>query len=452
MTDDVRRVVRPLPALLRPTCLDDIVGHENLLGPYGPIRRMLEGGRPASMILWGPPGSGKTTLGFLFGRQEGFRFHAISAVFSGVKDLREAFQEAETAQLNGLRTILFIDEIHRFHKGQQDALLPVVERGDVILIGATTENPSFALNNALLSRLQVFRLEALTDLDLARLLDRALPYLSRVSHGSSEPNTIVPVILDQEARTLIIRRADGDGRRLIGCIEAIREHLADSEPTETRPRTLTGSDLEPILQAKVHLYDRDQDQHYDLISALHKSVRGSDPDASLYWAARMLEAGEDPRYLARRLLRMAWEDVGLAEPNTPMRALAAWETYERLGSPEGELAILGLVVQLALAEKSNAVYLAAKAAQNLARSTGSLPPPNHIVNAPTRLMKRMGKGKGYLYDHDQPQRFSGQNYFPDGMDRPNLYQPTDSGMEKRYADRLGRFSRLRKENKEHKAE
>ncbi|WP_040507343.1 replication-associated recombination protein A [Gluconobacter morbifer] len=403
---------QPLADRLRPRALEEVVGQDHLLGPEGTLTRMLARGTLSSLILWGGPGCGKTTIARLLAGRANLYFAQISAVFSGVSDLRKAFDEADRRQdATGKGTLLFVDEIHRFNRAQQDSFLPYVERGTVVLVGATTENPSFALNAALLSRCQVLVLNRLDDASLEKLLERAEQLI-----GHRLP-------LDPEARASLRAMADGDGRYLLNMVE----QLVVLEPG----RILTSKDLAAILSRRAILYDRDREEHYNLISALHKSLRGSDPDAGLYWFARMLEGGEDPRYIARRLTRFAAEDVGQADPTALPLAVAAWETYERLGSPEGELALAQLVVHLATAPKSNAVYVAYKAARRLARDTGSLMPPSHILNAPTNLMKDIGYGKGYEYDHDTEEGFSGQNYFPDGMPRATLYQPTDRGHEGR---------------------
>ncbi len=414
---------RPLADRLRPTRLSELVGQDRLLGEGAPLARMLARRRLASMILWGPPGSGKTTLARLLAGELDEPMIELSAVMSGVADLRKAFQEARRLRARGRRPILFIDEIHRFNRAQQDGLLHEVEDGTVTLIGATTENPSFALNPALVSRCHVLVLERLSEEALTILLERAE---RAVGH---------PLPLGEEARGRLVELADGDGRYLLNMVES----LADLPPD----REIDLAELAELLQKRMPIYDRAYEAHFNLVSALHKSVRGSDPDAALYWLCRMLEGGEDPRYLARRLIRIAYEDVGLADPDAALHAIAAAETFERLGSPEGELALVQATIYLALAPKSNAAHLAEKAARKAAREHGSLMPPPHILNAPTRLMKELGYGEGYVYDHDAPDRFSGQNYFPEGVARERYYAPTGEGAEKRLKARLEALERLR---------
>ncbi len=417
-------VNRPLADRLRPAALEDVVGQDHLLGPDGTLTRMLARGSLASLILWGPPGVGKTTIARLLADAAGLAFVQLSAVFSGVADLKRAFEDAGKRRRGGQGTLLFVDEIHRFNRAQQDGFLPVVENGTVTLIGATTENPSFALNGALLSRCQVMVLKRLDDAALDRLLQRAEQDLGRA------------LPLSDEAEGVLRAMADGDGRYFLNMIEQIAALPPDSP-------VLQAAELSDLLSKRAALYDKDREEHYNLISALHKSLRGSDPDAALYWFARMLNGGEDPRYIARRLVRFAAEDIGMADPNALTQALAGWETYERLGSPEGELAIAQVVIYLGTAPKSNAVYTAFGAARAAAKATGSLMPPPHILNAPTRLMKQLGYGAGYEYDHGAEDAFSGQNYFPDGMQRVDLYQPRDRGFEREIGKRLEYWAGLR---------
>lgn len=414
---------RPLADRLRPLRLSEVVGQDHLLGPDGPVGAMLRAGRLSSLILWGPPGVGKTTIARLLAQETDLRFEQISAIFTGVPELRKVFEAARLARRQGRGTLLFVDEIHRFNKAQQDGFLPVMEDGTIILVGATTENPSFELNAALLSRAQVVTLRRLDPADLERLAQRAEKALGH------------PLPLLPEAREALIAMADGDGRALLNLIEQIDGWQAK--------QPLDAAALSARLRRRAALYDKSGDGHYNLISALHKSVRGSDPDAALYWFARMLEGGEDPRYLARRITRMAVEDIGLADPQAQALCLTAWETYERLGSPEGELALAQAVVHLALAPKSNATYVAYKAAREAARRTGSLAPPAHILNAPTRLMKEQGYGAGYEYDHDAEDAFSGQDYFPEGMKRGVYYVPVDRGFERELRKRVEFFAGLR---------
>ncbi|MCC0069416.1 MAG: replication-associated recombination protein A [Rhodobacteraceae bacterium] len=416
---------RPLADRLRPRALAEVIGQDKVLSPEGPLGAMLAAGSLSSLILWGPPGVGKTTIARLLADATDLAFVQISAIFTGVPDLRKVFEAAKLRRAQGRGTLLFVDEIHRFNKAQQDGFLPHMEDGTIVLVGATTENPSFELNAALLSRAQVIVLERLSPADLERLAQRAEKEL-----GHALP-------LTGDARAALIEMADGDGRALLNLIEQVAAWKLSTP--------ITTEALASRLMRRAAKYDKSGDEHYNLISALHKSVRGSDPDAALYWFARMLEGGEDPRFLARRLTRMAVEDIGLADPQAQSLCLHAWEVYERLGSPEGELALAQAVTYLALAPKSNAGYVAYKAARDLARKTGSEPPPKHILNAPTRLMKDQGYGAGYAYDHDAEDAFSGQNYFPDAMKRPLLYQPVERGYERELKKRLDWFAKLRAE-------
>jgi len=417
--------MRPLADRLRPVTLSQVSGQDHLVGPDGTLTRMLARGSLPSLILWGPPGVGKTTIARLLAAESGLHFVQLSAVFSGVADLKRVFEEARARRANGQITLLFVDEIHRFNRAQQDGFLPVVEDGTVVLVGATTENPSFALNGALLSRCQVLVLHRLNDAALEQLLERA------------EDDFGTGLRLTAEGRQALRAMADGDGRYLLNMAEQL-EAVPEGEPLDAQA-------LADLLARRAALYDRDREEHYNLISALHKSLRGSDVDAALYWFARMLAGGEDPRYIARRLARFASEDIGMADPQALPQTLAAWDAYERLGSPEGELALAQAVIYLGTAPKSNAAYLAIKAAQRSARETGSLMPPAHIVNAPTKLMKSLGYGAGYNYDHEAEDAFSGQNYFPDGMPRARFYEPRDRGFERELAKRLEFWARLRAE-------
>ncbi|MBD7939860.1 replication-associated recombination protein A [Brevundimonas guildfordensis] len=413
----------PLADRLRPQALDQVVGQDHLLGPGGPIRRMIEAGRLGSMILWGPPGTGKTTIARLLARAAGYEYQSISAVFSGVADLKKAFEAARMRRAAGQQTLLFVDEIHRFNRAQQDGFLPFVEEGIVTLVGATTENPSFELNGALLSRSQVYVLKRLDDASLDLLLGRAEALMGK------------PLPLTAEARQAMLALADGDGRYLLTMSEVLFD-LTEVEPLDVQA-------LAGVLQKRAPVYDKSREEHYNLISALHKSVRGSDPDAALYWLARMLNGGEDPLYLARRIVRMAVEDIGQADPLSILVANAAKDTYDFLGSPEGELALAQAVVHLATAPKSVGVYEAFKAAKRAAHETGSLMPPAHIRNAPTKLMKSLGYGKGYQYDPDTPEGFSGANFFPDEMERRTFYKPKGEGHEEKVKARLERWATMR---------
>ena len=414
---------RPLADRLRPRALSEVIGQGQILGPDAPLTAMLAAGSLGSLVFWGPPGVGKTTIARLLADETDLHFVQISAIFSGVPELRKVFEAAKVRRQSGQGTLLFVDEIHRFNKAQQDGFLPHMEDGTILLVGATTENPSFELNAALLSRSQVLVLERMPISDLERLAQRAEQELDR------------PLPLDDAARANLLEMADGDGRALLNLIEQVAAWKLDMP--------LDGKSLAARLMRRAAQYDKGGDAHYNLISALHKSVRGSDPDAALYWLARMLEGGEDPRYLMRRITRMAIEDIGLADPQAQVICLQSWETYERLGSPEGELALAQALTYLALAPKSNATYVAYKAARKAAKQTGSAPPPKHILNAPTKMMQEQGYGAGYAYDHDAEDGFSGQNYFPDGMERPRYYQPVERGFERDLKKRLEYFEKLR---------
>jgi len=414
---------RPLADKLRPQSLAEVIGQEQVLGPEAPLGTMLASQSLGSLVLWGPPGVGKTTIARLLANESDKQFVQISAIFTGMPELRKVFEAARIRRQNGQGTLLFVDEIHRFNKAQQDGFLPHMEDGTILLVGATTENPSFELNAALLSRAQVLVLERLSLGDLERLTQRAEKELAR------------KLPLSAQARDALQEMADGDGRALLNLIEQVAAWTTD--------KPLDIDALTTRLMRRAAKYDKGGDEHYNLISALHKSVRGSDPDAALYWFARMLTGGEDPRYLARRITRMAVEDIGLADPQAQTVCLHAWETYERLGSPEGELALGQAVTSLALAPKSNAGYVGFKAAMALARQTGSMPPPKHILNAPTSMMKEQGYGAGYAYDHDAEDGFSGQNYFPDEVKRPALYVPVERGFERELKKRLDYFAKLR---------
>ena len=422
----------PLADRLRPASLDEVVGQEHLTGPEGAIGRMVAAGKLASMILWGPPGTGKTTIARLLADAVGMRFVAISAVFSGVADLKKVFAEARTAARAGQRTLLFVDEIHRFNRAQQDGFLPYVEDGTVTLVGATTENPSFELNAALLSRCQVLILRRLDHEALAELIRRA----------EALENRALP--LTPEAREALIASADGDGRFVLNQAETLFS-VEIGQP-------LGPAELSDLLHRRVPVYDKDREGHYNLISALHKSLRGSDPQAALYYLARMLVAGEEPLYVLRRLTRAAMEDVGLADPQALVQCLAAKDAYDFMGSPEGELAIVQACLYLATAPKSNATYAAQKSAFRSAEKTGSLMPPMHILNAPTRLMKNVGYGKGYAYDHDADEAFSGQDYWPEGMGAQTFYDPTDRGFEAKVRERIEYWNARRKELQQSEAD
>ncbi|HEX8533547.1 MAG TPA: replication-associated recombination protein A [Allosphingosinicella sp.] len=417
----------PLADRLRPQRLDEVVGQEHLTGPEGAIGRMVAAGKLASMILWGPPGTGKTTIARLLADAVGIRFVAISAVFSGVADLKKVFAEAKEHARAGRQTLLFVDEIHRFNRAQQDGFLPYVENGTVVLVGATTENPSFELNAALLSRAQVLILNRLDAAALGQLLERAEAIEER------------PLPLTAEAREALVATADGDGRFLLNQAETLF--------SVELPEPLDPAALSALLHRRMPVYDKDREGHYNLISALHKSIRGSDPQAALYYLARMLVAGEEPLYLLRRLTRAAVEDIGLADPQALVQCIAAKDTYDFLGSPEGELAIVQACLYLATAPKSNAVYAAQKAAWRSARETSSLMPPKNILNAPTKLMKNIGYGKGYQYDHDAPEGFSGDNYWPEEMEPQTFYAPVDRGFEKKIAERIAWWEERRAENR-----
>ena len=414
---------RPLADRLRPKALDEVIGQSQVLGADAPLTVMLGAGALTSLIFWGPPGVGKTTIARLLANETDLHFVQISAIFTGVPDLKKIFEAARIRRQNGQGTLLFVDEIHRFNKAQQDGFLPHMEDGTILLVGATTENPSFELNAAVLSRSQVLVLERLDRADLELLAQRA------------EQELECQLPLEQPAREALLEMADGDGRTLLNLIEQVAAWETDTK--------FDKATLSTRLMRRAAQYDKSGDSHYNLISALHKSVRGSDPDAALYWFARMLEGGEDPRFLARRITRMAVEDIGLADPQAQGVCLQSWETYERLGSPEGELALAQAVTYLALAPKSNATYVAYKAARNAAKQTGSEPPPKHILNGATSLMKDQGYGAGYAYDHDAEDGFSGQNYFPDTMNRPEFYVPVERGHERELKRRVDYFAKLR---------
>lgn len=437
-------VYRPLADLLRPRNLDEIVGQEHLTGANSPLGGLGAGKMPDSFILWGPPGTGKTSIATIIATNTDSHFEKTSAVFAGVADLRKIFEQARIRRDNGKRTILFIDEIHRFSKSQQDALLPVVEDGTVTLIGATTENPSFELNGALLSRCRVLILKSLDSQAIERLFQKAENHMGR------------ELPLTDDARQALIAMAGGDGRYALSMISLIFETVPEKEDAKEEAgegveeteegvsrKRLDVTRLSELVQKRAPVYDKNADAHYNLISALHKSIRGSDPDAALYWLFRMLDGGEDPSFIARRLVRMASEDIGLADPQALSQAMGAWDAYERIGSPEGDLCLAQAAVYIACAPKSNALYMAAKAAGKTARQSGDLPPKMHSVNAPTKLMKESGYSQGYIYDHDTPEAFAGQNHFPEEMGRAVFYRPPERGFEREINRRLAYWEKIR---------